>query len=534
MTGRWKRTLAAAAALAVAAGLVAAVPAAAAPGSVTLVGHGYGHGRGLGQYGALGYAVDQGWSARTILDHYYNGTDQGVVGNSPISVRLTVLDSAAGTWITAGQGFTVGGVHIEAGAAARVTRDGGSWQLFTAYGGCRPGEQYGPYPLPANPTITLDADPGDTLSRMLTTCANATQYRGSLAVIADNVGGALRVVNTLPVEQYLRGVVPRESVASWADLGGGRGMQALAAQAVAARSYALSERRYAYAMTCDTIACQVYGGAGRNGASVEDRRTDFAVAASAGVVRVRGGAVVHTEFGSSTGGRTTGPSFGHVQDWGDLRSPHNTWRVELTGAAITAAYPQIGQFTALQVTRRDGEGAQGGRVLNMDVVGSAGRATVTGDQFRSAMGLRSNWFFPMQQATSVSYVKTQFSDTVYQLAQVNGWSEKMAMTWDDYVAAGYPAVGSIASNVVKYSWAPGLVAVTFWPGDPQWQWDFLDYDRWARAGYPAPAEAGWIINTSFWGNGVDPTIYAQAPDGTVTALSYAQWAAAGYPKPEVR
>lgn len=534
MTGRWGRTLAAAVVLAVGTGLVVAVPAEAASGSVTLVGHGYGHGRGLGQYGALGYAVDQGWSARTILDHYYNGTDEGVAANSPISVRLTTLDSAAGTWITAGQGYTVGGVHLEAGSAARVYRVGGNWQLFTAYGGCNAGQQYGPYPLPANPMIALDGDAGDTLSRMLTTCATGTQYRGSLAVIADNVGGASRMVNTLPVEQYLRGVVPRESSAGWADLGGGRGMQALAAQAVAARSYALSERRYDYAMTCDSTACQVYGGAGRNGSSIEDRRSDFAVAASAGIVRVRNGVVVHTEFGSSTGGRTTGPSFGHVQDWGDLRSPYNTWRVELSGASIALAYPQIGSFVALQVTRRDGEGGQGGRVLTMDVVGSSGTATVTGDQFRIAMNLRSNWFFPMQQATSVSYVKTQFADTVYQLAQVNGWSERMAMTWDDYVAAGYPAVSYIPADVVKYSWAPGLVAVTFWPGDPQWQWDFLDFPRWARAGYPGPADAGWIINTSFWRNGSDSTIYAQAPDGTVTALNYAQWAAAGYPKPEVR
>ena len=534
MTGRWTRTVVAALAVAMGAGLLTAVPAAAAPGSVTLVGHGYGHGRGLGQYGALGYALDHGWSARTILDHYYGGTDQGVADNSPISVRLTTLDSVAGTWITAGQGFTVGGVRIEAGSAIRVARDGGNWQLFTAYGGCAPGEQYGPYPLAANPVITLDADPGDALARMLTTCANATQYRGSLAIIADNVGGASRVVNTLPVEQYLRGVVPRESIASWGDLGGGRGMQALAAQAVAARSYALAERKYYYAMTCDTIACQVYGGAGRNGVSIEDRRTDFAVSATAGVVRVRNGAIVHTEFGSSTGGRTTGPSFGHVRDWGDLRSPFNTWRVELTGAAIAAAYPQIGTFTALQVTRRDGEGAQGGRVLSLDVVGSAGKVTVTGEQFRGAMGLRSNWFFPMQQATSVSYVKTVFADTVYQLAEVNGWSERMAMTWDDYVAAGYPAVRTMQADVVKYSWAPVLVAVTFWPGDPLWQWDFLDYARWSRAGFPPPAEAGWILNTSFWRNGTDPTIYAQAPDGTVTALSFPQWAAAGYPKPEVR
>ena len=527
------RGLALALALAVtgAAAVVTAAPAAAAT-SVTLVGHGYGHGRGMGQYGALGYAVDQGWSARTILDHYYGGTEQGVVGNTPISVRLTALDAAPSSRVTSSQSFTVGGVRVDGGSAARVVRSGGTWALFTAFGGCGTGPEFGPYPLPANPTVATAGDPGDDVGRMLRTCHTGAHYRGTLSFPED--GGATRVVNTLPIESYLRGVVPRESPASWADVGGGRGLQALAAQAVAARSYALAERRYPYAQTCDTTSCQVYGGAGQDGRRTEDSRTDFAIGASAGVVRVRGGAVVRTEFSSSTGGRTTGTEFGNVQDWGDLRSPYHTWRVELAGTSVTAAYPQIGGFVALQVTRRDGQGAQGGRVLAMDVVGTAGRVGVSGDQFRVALGLRSNWFFPLQQATSASFVKTAFSDTVYKQVSVNGWNEKVALTWADYVAEGYPAVRLMPSEVVKYSWSPGLHAVTFWPGDPMWQWDPLDAARWARAGYPAPRTAGWILGTSYWRNGADPVIHAQAPDGTVVALTYAQWQEAGFPRPEVR
>ena len=181
---------------------------------------------------------------------------------------------------------------------------------------------------------------------------------------------ATRVVNTLPLESYLRGVVPRESIASWGDAAGGRGMQALAAQAVAARSYVLTERHWTYAQTCDTIACQVYGGAAKNGTRLEDPRSDFAVSVSAGVVRVRGGAVARTEFASSSGGWTTGTAFGHVHDYGDVRSPYSSWRVDLAGTTIAAKYPQIGQFLSLVVTRRTGEGVQGGRVLAMDVVGS--------------------------------------------------------------------------------------------------------------------------------------------------------------------
>ena len=79
----------------VAAGVVALVgvreasPARAAlQGDVQISGHGYGHGRGLSQWGARGYAVDYGWGAAQILDHYYGGTVSGSVANVGIGVEL--------------------------------------------------------------------------------------------------------------------------------------------------------------------------------------------------------------------------------------------------------------------------------------------------------------------------------------------------------------------------------------------------------------------------------------------------------------
>jgi hypothetical protein len=99
------------------------------------------------------------------------------------------------------------------------------------------------------------ADPGNDLSKMLSICGQPT-YRGVLRFLYGD--GALRTVNVVNLEQYLRGVVPRESPASWP-------AAALEAQAVAARSYSLAENRNWYAKTCDTTSCQVYGGAGFNG-----------------------------------------------------------------------------------------------------------------------------------------------------------------------------------------------------------------------------------------------------------------------------
>src|SRR5581483_2367785 len=76
-----------------------------------------------------------------------------------------------------------------------------------------------------------------------------------------------RAVNKVDLEGYVKGVVPRESPASWGSLSGGLGEQALRAQAVAARSYALGEHRSAWAQTCDTQSCQVYGGRDQQDAS---------------------------------------------------------------------------------------------------------------------------------------------------------------------------------------------------------------------------------------------------------------------------
>lgn len=60
---------------------------------VEIAGHGYGHGRGLGQWGAFGYATDYGWSAAQILSHYYPGTGAGKVApTSAIGVRLVAQE----------------------------------------------------------------------------------------------------------------------------------------------------------------------------------------------------------------------------------------------------------------------------------------------------------------------------------------------------------------------------------------------------------------------------------------------------------
>jgi hypothetical protein len=224
----------------------------------------------------------------------------------------------------------------------------------------------------------------------------ATWYRGEIR--AAHYGDQQRTVNVLPVEQYLRSVVPREMPASWADLGDGAGAQALEVQAVAARSYSLAENRYDYARTCDTIRCQVYEGRqSRHGDRVwgnEDDRSDTAISATAGLVRMWGDDIARTEFSASTGGHTITADFPGVPDDGDdvEINPVHRWTTELDVGDVGAAFG-AGDLYEIVVVARDGFGDDGGRVDQMELRSRNGDVvTVTGNRFRREFGLKSNWY----------------------------------------------------------------------------------------------------------------------------------------------
>src|ERR671926_1967744 len=68
--------------------LLAATAAAPARADYVIEGRGWGHGVGMSQYGAYGYALNEGRDFRWILGHYYTGTTVGRVATSKIRVRL--------------------------------------------------------------------------------------------------------------------------------------------------------------------------------------------------------------------------------------------------------------------------------------------------------------------------------------------------------------------------------------------------------------------------------------------------------------
>ena len=225
-------------------------------------------------------------------------------------------------------------------------------------------------------------------------------YRGTVSA-TNNAAGRNYTFNTVLLEDYVRGVVPRESPASWAKVGGGKGIHALRAQAVAARSYAVSSRpRSSGAKTCDTSSCQVYGGAasrrsvGGKVARLENPASNAAVSDTAGtVLRYQNGAVAWALFSSSNGGRSITSLYEAVDDPGDAiaANPHHAWSKSVPASAITSKWPQLGQLLNIRVTKRSGGGVWDGWVDNLVLEGTKMDLSLTGDQFRRALKLKSRY-----------------------------------------------------------------------------------------------------------------------------------------------
>lgn len=408
-------------------------PARAADAPVVVTGHGYGHGRGLGQWGALGYAV-AGWSSAQILDHYYGGTTPAAAPDLPISVEL-LAQRGRGAILQA-PGLTVNGVPLGSAAVMVVRSAPGVFTVQTGPGCAGPWTPWG------------TAGPGPVLASSVTPVVELCEasqirgYRGDMQLV-ERSDGQSALLNRLPVESYLRGVVPRESSASWADLGGGRGAQALQAQAVAARSYALASPYASYATACDSTVCQVYAGAytrpsaGGSRTVLDDPRSDAAVAATAGLVRrTAAGRTARTEFSASTGGWTAGGEFPAVEDAGDAYAgnPVHDWSVSFSPADL-AARLGLGPLTGLRVTSRTGLGADGGRVLQVVADTARGPVALTGNDVRQRLGLRSDWFsLPTRSyAESQSLVRGMWADL---LGRAPGTAELAARSGE--LAGGRP------------------------------------------------------------------------------------------------
>jgi len=356
-------------------------------GTYTFRGHGYGHGIGMGQYGAAG-AARSGKTYWSILSRYYPGTTQATRSSrirvliSGDTTRNVKIVSKAGTTFRIGSGSavtlptTMGGGTVErwsieqdGGSASTLEyRVDGDWHVYKSWSG---------------PAGRFEAG---TLGLILPDESVRT-YRTSLVAAHPEAGSSGRdTVNELSLDDYTRGVVPREMPSTWP-------AEALKAQSVAARTYgARAIRSSSYFDICDTTACQVYGGV-----TSEKSSTNAAVTATAGKILTYQGLPAYTQFSASTGGYTDQgpqPYLRAVSDpWDDWSgNSRHSWSISVSASKIASEYPSIGTLKSLQVTSRNGFGDWGGRVRGLKLVGTKSTKTITGNDARWAFGLRSNWF----------------------------------------------------------------------------------------------------------------------------------------------
>jgi SpoIID/LytB domain protein len=363
---RRRRLIAAAIALACA----LALPAAASGKIWVVKGRGFGHGVGMSQYGAKGYA-EHGVGYQAILTHYYTGTTIGSTTNRTVRVLLRAgvrsvsfngAGSACGTGLKPGKTYVAkrkrNGVLLQTKKRRLVARCGG---LLSAAGA---------------PNINV---------------VGKGTYRGALEIRPS--GAALNAVNAIDLENYVRGVVSRESPASWP-------IEALKAQAVAARSYAISTTVHGRGFDVyDDTRSQVYGGVG-----AETKSTNQAVAATALQVVLYKGKIAQTFFFSTSGGHTENNEFSSlgfgqpavpylrgVDDPYEVTagSPYEHWKRKFSFRRMSAALGGLvrGKLKNVVVTQR----GVSPRIVHANLIGTRGTTTVDGPQLRDALGLPDTW-----------------------------------------------------------------------------------------------------------------------------------------------
>jgi stage II sporulation protein D len=374
--GRPARALLAAAATLLLLAFAAPAGALTTSAGFVITGHGWGHGIGMSQWGAYGYAK-HGWTYQAILKHYYTGIAFETRPNTDIRVRLRSglkkVQLSCPNDFTASAGATK--LAIPAGRTATITWVDSAYHVVA--GDATQDFSTPPTFAPSKGTLRIltATDLGDTGA-----------YRGVVRIVRSS--GALMMIDQVPLESYLRGVIPHEVSPSWPT-------EALKAQACAARAYALNSRKptSSWDVYCD-VRDQAYVGVG-----IEDPRTDAAVLATAGVTPTYNGKVISAYYFSCSGGHTENIEYGwpgassepylkgvddpydsyaSLHDWGPLRR---------TGAQVKAAIGANGTLRAVVAVKH----GTSPRIVKAAIIGTKGVTFMDGNMLRMKLGLDSTW-----------------------------------------------------------------------------------------------------------------------------------------------
>lgn len=271
---------------------------------------------------------------------------------------------------------------------------------------------------------------------------NKYKYRGGL-VFKRLTGSDPTVINYVPLEKYLYGVIPYEISPKWH-------IEAQKAQAVAARNYAMTNlnkhKKYGFDV-CNTIDCQVYVGS-----NVETPLSNQAVDLTKGIFLKYNGKLASTVYHSNSGGRTENseniwstkfPYLIGVDDPYSIGSPNDQWTVSYTPEQITqklkAKNYDIGILQDVFVELY----SENGRALKTTFVGSTGRITIEKDKIRSLFNdeVKTNFITIVKPGVSAAGINVISANGTTQLQ-----SGTVTLTGAEQTKSVSVASGLIANN----------------------------------------------------------------------------------------
>lgn len=227
------------------------------------------------------------------------------------------------------------------------------------------------------------------------------RYRGFIKIQKE--GESLLVSNLIDIDHYLYGVIPREMPASFP-------MEALKAQAVAARTYTLNnlnKHGNEGFDLCDTTHCQVYGGM-----DGEHSRTNEAVEATKGTVITYNGNIIDAVYHSNSGGHTedSAEAWGNyfpyligVEDEFSKGQPNSDWSFTIESNVLNNKLKNngihIGDVVDLEIV----ETSPRGGVSKLKIIGTTGEEVLNKSKIRQILGndeLKSTWFTVKREGSS--------------------------------------------------------------------------------------------------------------------------------------
>ncbi len=223
---------------------------------------------------------------------------------------------------------------------------------------------------------------------------NGQKFRGEIEVRRYDTSD-MTVINTLPLEDYLYGVVPKE-------IGALSPIEAVKAQAVAARTYSIRNlekySKWGFDMS-NTVSDQAYGGY-----EYEHQNSNKAVDQTKAKILVYNGNPAATYYFSTSGGKTENienvwspdqscPYLVSVEDtYEPTNLTYSKWSEALTGSEISERLKSKGYDVGELISIQALQYSQAGRVIKLLVKGTKGEKIFEREKCRTALGLRSQWY----------------------------------------------------------------------------------------------------------------------------------------------